>query len=189
MIHTLGGISLRLRVEVRSRADNHATITMTSRAVIWLRDEFTPCSEHSPTTLICKKESYLFLFLSWCTSTLTVLHITYGVLMFSSLLFISVQDAVSVVGRYFISAIVCRAIVAFELAGMRKASTAKDLVYPRGIDERYGLELSSVLAERKEPLRIQSLQTVFDMLGNCFSMPYLQSESCFIQPYIRRQTI
>jgi hypothetical protein len=67
--------------------------------------------------------------------------------MFSSLLFISVQDAVSVVGRYFVSAMICRAIVAFELAGMRKASMVQDPVYPRGIDERYGLELSSVLAE------------------------------------------
>lgn len=56
------------------------------------------------------------------------MHITYGVLMLSSLLFISVQDALSVVGRYFVSALVCRALVAFELAGMSKASTVIEAV-------------------------------------------------------------
>jgi hypothetical protein len=43
----------------------------------------------------------------------------YGTLVFSSILFISAQDAVKVAARYLASTLVCRVILMFEIMGMR----------------------------------------------------------------------
>jgi hypothetical protein len=54
-----------------------------------------------------------------------VQHILFGTLVFSSLTFIAVADAVPVAARYMGSAIVCRGILMFELSGMRETTAVK----------------------------------------------------------------
>ncbi len=49
----------------------------------------------------------------------TVMHTVFGALIMSSLLFFSVVDSVTIVGRYAASTIACRTVLRFELAGIR----------------------------------------------------------------------
>lgn len=58
-----------------------------------------------------------------------MLHIVFGTLVFSGILFISTQDATAVVARFFASALVCRLVMMYELAGIREAT---DVVHGAG---------------------------------------------------------
>ena len=51
---------------------------------------------------------------------LSFIHVTFGILVFSSLQFICPGDAVGVLGRYISSAAVCRWIIMIEFARMRR---------------------------------------------------------------------
>jgi hypothetical protein len=63
-------------------------------------------------------------------------HIIFGTLTFSSLLFISVRDAVTVIGRYLASLLLCRAILTYELACLRDRPSQLDSSRPES-----GMEL------------------------------------------------
>lgn len=122
LIHLGGCMALRLRVE-----DN---VTMTKKTLPFqqrflerIKIELSLSRRQPALQLIWKHESPLFTFLSWCVSTGTVLHIVYGTLVFSSILFISTQDSVTVVARYFGSALICRIVLVYELSGMRTTSS------------------------------------------------------------------
>ena len=60
-----------------------------------------------------------FTSLSWCISNGTVVIIIIGSLVFSSLLFVSTEDAIGVAVRFLGSTLVCRIILSYELVGMR----------------------------------------------------------------------
>jgi hypothetical protein len=64
-------------------------------------------------------ETYWFTIFSWFTAILTVCHVIYGTLTFSSMLFISVRDSIAVIGRYFLSVMCCRIVLMYELAELR----------------------------------------------------------------------
>jgi len=57
---------------------------------------------------------------NWLTSLFTLVHILYGTMVFSSILFVSSKDAVVVVSRFLASALVCRVILSLELSQMQK---------------------------------------------------------------------
>ena len=82
-------------------------------------------------TLKARPENNWFLLFSWLTSTGIVLHIIYGTLALSSMLFISNRDAVGVVGRFLGSTLVCRAILTYEMRGIRRVVSAEK---DRGIE-------------------------------------------------------
>jgi hypothetical protein len=116
--HILGATAVKLRVTVAERAiGSSAPAPRTLRARI--RDEFQLSAHQPHASIIRKRESYAFAFVSWCTSTGTILHLIYGTLTFSSILFISTRDALGVLGRYLISTIVCKVLLNFEIGGMR----------------------------------------------------------------------
>ncbi len=50
----------------------------------------------------------------------TTAHILFGTILLASLLFISLIDAITIVGRYVLSALLCRVVVEFELLGMSR---------------------------------------------------------------------
>lgn len=64
-------------------------------------------------------ERMFYVAWAWLLSTSTVMHITFGSLLLSGLLFIGPRDALGVIGRYMASVLVCRAVLMFELAGLR----------------------------------------------------------------------
>ncbi|KIX95820.1 uncharacterized protein Z520_08528 [Fonsecaea multimorphosa CBS 102226] len=115
-VHFFGTWSVYCRTRITTKADGKTP------AGLWqvLCAEFTPSASRQGANLEIKEETYLYIFLSWFTATGTVLHIVYGTLVFSSLIFISTSDATTVVARYLSSTLVCRAIVMFELSGLRE---------------------------------------------------------------------
>jgi len=111
VIHIFGAITNRFRISLKP---------IKGTAVELFMREFQLNARLPPTTLEFKQESYTFIFLSWFTSTGSVLHIMFGTLVFSSILFISTRDAAFVVLRFVLSAVICRAVLMLELSGMRE---------------------------------------------------------------------
>lgn len=64
-------------------------------------------------------ERKIYIAWTWFLSTAIVIHLLFGSLVLSGLLFIGPRDALFVIFRYLVSVLACRAIVTFELAGMR----------------------------------------------------------------------
>ena len=118
-VHAFGSCSTYLRVRIV--ADGSGANT-SGPGRLWqrIRREFTPSAAREEAELEINDETYGYIFLAWFTSMITVLHIVYGTLVFSSILFISTGDAVMVVSRYLSSTLVCRTIVMFELSGLRQ---------------------------------------------------------------------
>jgi hypothetical protein len=119
-VHLFGSLSVYLRVRIVTGGSGANT---SGRERLWqrIRREFIPSAAREEAELEIKDETYLYILLAWFTSMGTVLHIIYGTLVFSSILFISTGDAVIVVVRYLSSTLVCRAMVMFELSGLRQA--------------------------------------------------------------------
>ncbi|KAM7215676.1 hypothetical protein V8F06_008967 [Rhypophila decipiens] len=65
-------------------------------------------------------ESKYYIILGWILSVLCVLHIIFGTLTLSSLLFMGPRDALKVIARFVASALACRIITMYELAGLRE---------------------------------------------------------------------
>lgn len=118
VVHLFGTLAVMLRVRLSSRSGDTISTTkdQVKRAIC---REFKISCDQEPSKLEFRKESRLFIFISWFTSTGTVLHIIFGTVVFSSMLFISTQDALIVVGRYLASALICRIVLMFEVSGMR----------------------------------------------------------------------
>lgn len=84
--------------------------------------ELFPCSSTKYVAKIYSfPETKTFLVLSWLQSTITILHILFGTLIFSGMLFVGMQDALIIVGRYIAGVAICRVILMYELAGLRQS--------------------------------------------------------------------
>jgi hypothetical protein len=116
-IHLIGSFAVALRF--RSFQNPTEDIQWKSR----LRSEFPLAAQQQPLlpteTHEQKGTDYLSLLFSWIASTAAILHMIYGTMVFSSILFISAQDAVVVVARYLASTLVCRVVLRFEIMGLR----------------------------------------------------------------------
>ncbi|KAB8273842.1 hypothetical protein BDV30DRAFT_238369 [Aspergillus minisclerotigenes] len=120
IIHILGAIAVNRRIRiVELSADPPVTFLRKARRRV--SEEFRLSADQAKASLTFKQQSYTFICTSWCTSTGTILHLIYGTLTFSSIVFISTQDALGVVARYLASTIICRVILMFEIHGMRMA--------------------------------------------------------------------
>jgi hypothetical protein len=84
-----------------------------------VRDQFLPLDSGITSSVHFRKETYTVIALSWYTSLLVICHLIYGTLTFSSMLFISVRDSITVIGRYMASALLCRAILMYKLSLLR----------------------------------------------------------------------
>jgi len=87
--------------------------------------EFWPCVTQSEKDRVVSVdlfgETKRFIGVAWLLHTLTVVHILFGTLVFSSLAFIGTRDAVLVLGRFMASVLFCRVILMYEIAGLREA--------------------------------------------------------------------
>ncbi|KAI0470726.1 hypothetical protein GGR56DRAFT_143073 [Xylariaceae sp. FL0804] len=68
-------------------------------------------------------EGPCYVALSWLLGTLSSVDFLFGTLLLSSLEFIGTADALGVIARYMASALVCRAVLMFEIVGMRARLT------------------------------------------------------------------
>lgn len=85
----------------------------------WFRIQFTPIAEQKPLEVQPCEETVFSLVISWWVSVYIAFHLISGTLTFSSLIFITVRDAVSVIGRFMIWILMCRAILMCELVVLR----------------------------------------------------------------------
>ncbi|KAI1281504.1 hypothetical protein F5Y07DRAFT_262487 [Xylaria sp. FL0933] len=64
-------------------------------------------------------DTVLFIGLKWFLTPGIILHVIFGTLVLSSLTFIGPRDAVEVIGRFMVSVLLCRALLMYEIAGIR----------------------------------------------------------------------
>ena len=113
LLHCSGSFALMCRVRVISEGDD--------TGLSWLRRQFVPVNDRYRVRVQLIPENYWFVFFSWFTTILTICHVIYGTLVFSSLLFISVRDSLPVIARYMVSVICCRVVLMYELASLRNS--------------------------------------------------------------------
>jgi hypothetical protein len=86
----------------------------------FIRSEFTPSAniEWQVSDLYDVKVGPLAVVLQYTGALVSVCHLLFGTLLFSSLLFIGVGDAVILILRFIGSALFCRIVLQFEMGGM-----------------------------------------------------------------------
>jgi hypothetical protein len=90
-----------------------------SRIGRYWKSEWVPAIAQDEIRVVSFEEEKIYVGWSWFLSTSTIIHILFGSLVLSGLLFIGPQDALIVIFRYTVSVLLCRILVTFELAGMR----------------------------------------------------------------------
>ncbi|KXJ87649.1 hypothetical protein Micbo1qcDRAFT_215502 [Microdochium bolleyi] len=86
----------------------------------WLRHELTPMAYAPRVDLEDRDHGYLYMLLGYLVSVSAAAHVLYGTLLLSSLLFISLADAVGIVWRFGANTIVCRILLGYEITAMRE---------------------------------------------------------------------
>ncbi|KAI1811689.1 hypothetical protein GGS20DRAFT_561793 [Poronia punctata] len=123
IIHFAGILAIRLRTRLVHVEDSYgakwARPLDTSVPIQLLPSIFHP-TMRLVIRDISKEKIYhaLFYALTWMINIGIIAQVSFGTLVLSGLLFFSITDTLIIVARYTLSAIVCRAVVRFELAGM-----------------------------------------------------------------------
>ncbi|KAF2868120.1 hypothetical protein BDV95DRAFT_670625 [Massariosphaeria phaeospora] len=88
--------------------------------------EISPCFAREPHVLKWKVETGLGLFLVNLTTVVVLGHVVWGTIILGSTTLVEPVDAVMLIGRFVASTVVCKAILMFELAGMREVTTLEE---------------------------------------------------------------
>ena len=115
-VHLVGLIGFVSRLRHPSTKSTGTRHTLST----WLRSETTPCISHQQRDIIWKPESAWYLFFSFCASTATAIHMVLGIATLGSVQLVGATDARTIIGRFLASALVCRCVLMFELAGLRE---------------------------------------------------------------------
>ncbi|KAI1274488.1 hypothetical protein F5Y07DRAFT_215382 [Xylaria sp. FL0933] len=126
-IHFAGTFAIRLRVRRIYSDEDKETDTgfgqwlrmLPARLHGYWKSEWVPAVSQDEIKIISYEEGILYVIWSWVLSAATVVHILFGSLVLSGLLFIGPGDALMVIIRYVLSVLSCRILVAFELSGIR----------------------------------------------------------------------
>ncbi|KAI1311999.1 hypothetical protein F5Y03DRAFT_341053 [Xylaria venustula] len=129
-IHVLGTIVFRLQVRRLYSDEEPSDPYQPNSFGHWIKNSPKRLSELVKTELVptaCQKRMYIFSFnesitfiiLNWILTPSIIIHVLFGTLVLSSLIFIGPRDALEVVGRFMVSVLVCRAILMYEIAGIR----------------------------------------------------------------------
>ncbi|KAF5531929.1 hypothetical protein FNAPI_13084 [Fusarium napiforme] len=127
--------------------------------------ELFPCSSEDYVVKIHNlKETKTFLVLSWWQSTITILHILFGTLVFSGMLFVGTKDALMIVGRYIAGVAICRVILMYELAGLRQSCVEIDGEPPqtREMEKKLLKEIDRFMKQEKDLSLLPSCQEETD---------------------------
>ncbi|GAP86987.1 hypothetical protein SAMD00023353_2401440 [Rosellinia necatrix] len=125
-IHLAGCLAVWVRVRTRilDARDDADYAALSKPLNTWVPNQFIPAVFHPPIVLELRQDagsSVWFYILSWVISIGILAQVAFGTLVLSGLLFFSLVDCLTIVGRYTLSAVVCRAVVRFELSGMMAA--------------------------------------------------------------------
>jgi len=127
LVYLMGNIALILRITRHTLKIPERRILQylwrrsprTYRSFHYFTTEFTTVLPGEGMSLALERETSFFLILSWLSSVGTALHILFGTMVLSSVLFVSTDDALKIGARILASHLVCRTIVELELAGLR----------------------------------------------------------------------
>lgn len=119
-IHFMSGIALRMRVSSKVKSVDEE-VTQGSWPVTVAKDQIDLMARRSRIIFTVHPESLSFFSMSLFTTISIACHIIFGTMVFSSILFVSINDSLSIVARLMASAIVCRIIVTYELLVLRES--------------------------------------------------------------------
>ncbi|KAF6837125.1 hypothetical protein CPLU01_03237 [Colletotrichum plurivorum] len=125
-IHLSAAFSLWARTRITS-----GTRLEYIQEILW--QQFRPLDHHVWNKAEIKDEdTYLSMALSYFTSLLGTCHVIYGSMLFSSLVFISATDSLTVLARYMGSAMASRIILMHELFWLRHIVGDRGTVWGHG---------------------------------------------------------
>lgn len=105
-IHVPAALSLWCRTQLVS-------LSRTSYVLQVLGQQFTPVSGPVRNKTAIGDETYLSMIFSYFTSLLVTCHLIYGTVLFSSLVFISAKDSLTILSRYMASVMVSRMVLMY----------------------------------------------------------------------------
>jgi hypothetical protein len=125
-IHIFGAVALRLRTKVALKQQAEGATEHYSHTLDLLKNQFKPQVRKEMVRVTILPESWIFFLAAWLTAIFTTCHIIFGTILFSSILFCSVNDALIILGWLMGSVIACRVILTYELAILQKAVRVED---------------------------------------------------------------
>ncbi|PSN61688.1 hypothetical protein BS50DRAFT_592636 [Corynespora cassiicola Philippines] len=87
--------------------------------------EVQPCASNGKKTLIWREETMWGLFLVNFATLLALAHVVWGTVILGSTTLVGPSDATMILGRFMASTVICRAILMFEMAGLRQVVNLK----------------------------------------------------------------
>lgn len=117
-VFAIGEWALARRVRRYSRVGTKSATSRLRRCWHWWGDSIAVAPDKDMAVTL-KTETRCFSVLSFLNTVLTACHILFGTVVFSSLLFIGFRDAALFAFRIFMSHLVCRGIVMFEMNRLR----------------------------------------------------------------------
>jgi hypothetical protein len=110
VLHGLGAVTVATRVKVVPET----TDVEHGRFMVFVR-KFHVFRRAKSLRLRVVRESFQFYAISWVASVITVSHLFYGSMMFSSVLFVSVEDSAIILARLMLSVVVSKLVIMYEL--------------------------------------------------------------------------
>ena len=116
IIHLIAVIAFRT-----SKAVRHSALKNRDQRGLrhWARTECMLSANHDEWILADEAPGYVTVSVNFLATLTGSIHVIFGIVVFASLLFISLLDAILVCNRYLASIIVCRLVLKFEIAGAR----------------------------------------------------------------------
>ncbi|TRX89604.1 hypothetical protein FHL15_009513 [Xylaria flabelliformis] len=136
-IHIAATVVFRLQAR-RAYSDESSLHALQSYSFKqWLKDskkrvlelrktEFVPAASQQNVFVYTYSESKVLICLNWLLTPSIIIHVIFGTLVLSSLTFIGPRDALEVIGRFMVSVLVCRALLMYEIAGVRDRYNSTD---------------------------------------------------------------
>jgi hypothetical protein len=119
VVYLFGMIGLACRVKIHNKVQQTRLWAVQRVVYSWLRRELQPCANHDPSVVTWGEENKAFFAFTWFTAVGSVCHVFFGTLVLSSAMFISVEDSLPIAARYLASSFICRAVMGYELRGLR----------------------------------------------------------------------
>lgn len=104
-----------------------------------VRNEFVPCAVGEPLLLTKVDKGPLSVLVQFLTEMASFLIFVFGTVALSSQIFISLGDVVPIVVRFISSTLVCRAVLLFELYGLREVTSRSTKEAAGLVRDGYGL--------------------------------------------------
>lgn len=119
LVHLIGFAAIRFQVRPSPPKSSNNPTSLVISALTWVSRLFVVQFDEWKYVVANGQDGIISEILFFLASAAGILHYIFGVLVFSSLVFVGALDTLPIVARYAASSVVCQAILLFELAGLR----------------------------------------------------------------------